>query len=189
MKIELSTNPSRSATRTLKAFSMTLVNLMLNKSFEQITVNEICDQSGYPRATFYNYFDDKYDLLNYFWQKLADEIRVDEYEQIPPEQLLEIFYNRIYNMCEKYENGIKHILKNNTPDSYFFSSLKLYIKSQIKTVLNHVPLRQENPVPKELMVEHYCNTVFMIFEWRFGKETDYDKAQTWQLVSYLLMNL
>jgi AcrR family transcriptional regulator len=38
--------------------------LMQHHLFEKITIKQICDQTGVIRATFYNYFDDKYDCLN-----------------------------------------------------------------------------------------------------------------------------
>ncbi|MEE8808138.1 MAG: TetR/AcrR family transcriptional regulator C-terminal domain-containing protein [Lactimicrobium sp.] len=39
--------------------------LMTRKLFEKITIKQICDETGVIRATFYNYFDDKYDCLNW----------------------------------------------------------------------------------------------------------------------------
>ncbi|NCB32750.1 MAG: TetR family transcriptional regulator [Erysipelotrichia bacterium] len=41
-----------------------LRELMLKKPIEKITIKQICDETGVIRATFYNYFDDKYDCLN-----------------------------------------------------------------------------------------------------------------------------
>ncbi|ETJ34337.1 hypothetical protein Q604_UNBC11238G0001, partial [human gut metagenome] len=35
------------------------------------TINELCEKANYPRATFYNYFDDINDLLNYCWPRIA----------------------------------------------------------------------------------------------------------------------
>ena len=48
--------------------------LLSEKSFEEITVRQLCEAAQYPRATFYNYFDDKYDLLGYCWQTLAEQV-------------------------------------------------------------------------------------------------------------------
>ena len=31
------------------------------------SVQKICDICNYPRSTFYNYFDDIYDLMDYCW--------------------------------------------------------------------------------------------------------------------------
>lgn len=39
--------------------------LMTRKLFEKITIKQICDETGVIRATFYNYFDDKYDCLSW----------------------------------------------------------------------------------------------------------------------------
>ena len=41
-----------------------LRELMVRSLFEKITIKQICDRAGVIRATFYNYFDDKYDCLN-----------------------------------------------------------------------------------------------------------------------------
>ncbi len=189
MKIDITTKPTRSARRVLSAFTTALFKLLLDKSFAQITVNEICDSSNYPRATFYNYFDDKYDLLNYFWQNIAQEIHVDDYAQIAPEELLSVFYDRIYDLCEKYGKEIKYIFKNNTSDSYFFVSFKVYMKSQIKNIFNYIPKRSDNPLPKELMAEHYCNTILMVLEWHFGEDHPVEKAETKNFMQYLLKEL
>ena len=41
-----------------------LRDLMQKQMFEKITIKQICDATGVIRATFYNYFEDKYDCLN-----------------------------------------------------------------------------------------------------------------------------
>ncbi len=40
--------------------------LLAEKSFEDITINEICELSNIRRATFYKHFSDKYAFLKYF---------------------------------------------------------------------------------------------------------------------------
>ncbi|MGM9941684.1 MAG: TetR/AcrR family transcriptional regulator C-terminal domain-containing protein [Bulleidia sp.] len=47
------------------ALSGSLRELMMKNLFEKITIKKICDHTGVIRATFYNYFDDKYDCLNW----------------------------------------------------------------------------------------------------------------------------
>lgn len=46
--------------------------------FEQITLTDICNASLISRSTFYRYFEDKYDLLNYCLKLLLDEIGLSE---------------------------------------------------------------------------------------------------------------
>ena len=45
----------------IKAFE----ELLQEKSFEEITINELCDQAQTRRATFYKHFSDKYDFFQF----------------------------------------------------------------------------------------------------------------------------
>jgi AcrR family transcriptional regulator len=55
-----------------------LRELMLKRVFEKITIKQICDETGVIRATFYNYFDDKYDCLNAIvYHDLVEEMMSD----------------------------------------------------------------------------------------------------------------
>jgi AcrR family transcriptional regulator len=50
--------------RTRKLLQQTLNDLMHEKSFAAITVQDIAERSTLNRATFYAHFEDKYDLLD-----------------------------------------------------------------------------------------------------------------------------
>ena len=43
-------------------------HLMLEKPFEKIRIQEICDCADLSRRTFYRYFKDKYDLLDWIYE-------------------------------------------------------------------------------------------------------------------------
>ena len=49
--------------KTKKVLYMALVDLMREKTFEEIKVSDICKEAHINRSTFYNNFNDKYDLL------------------------------------------------------------------------------------------------------------------------------
>ena len=53
--------------RTKKLLTDSLKNLLQEKSFDKITVNDICERAMVHRATFYNHFNDKTDLVNYIF--------------------------------------------------------------------------------------------------------------------------
>ncbi len=48
-----------------RALSRGMKTLMSQKAFDRITVSDICRASAVSRRTFYRYFQDKYDLLNF----------------------------------------------------------------------------------------------------------------------------
>ncbi|HZQ08381.1 MAG TPA: TetR/AcrR family transcriptional regulator [Anaerolineae bacterium] len=61
----------------LKAFG----ELLSEKSFESITVQEIADRATVNRATFYAHFEDKYTLLDESFAELVDQVL---YKKLPP---------------------------------------------------------------------------------------------------------
>mgnify|MGYP001008414262 CR=1 FL=1 len=50
-----------------------LIELSKIKSFEKITINDIVLNCSTTRQTFYNYFHDKYDVINFIYTKHADK--------------------------------------------------------------------------------------------------------------------
>ncbi len=56
--------------RTKENLVSAFESLIKKKSFENITINEICELAGIRRATFYKHFEDKYDFLRYFIKTL-----------------------------------------------------------------------------------------------------------------------
>ena len=51
--------------RSRQWLQQALQDLMMEKSFEAITVHDLAERAGVNRVTFYNHFSDKYALLGY----------------------------------------------------------------------------------------------------------------------------
>lgn len=49
--------------KTRNALYKTLLELMKEKSFEEIKVSDICEHALINRSTFYSHYEDKYELL------------------------------------------------------------------------------------------------------------------------------
>ena len=59
--------------RTRKLLQRALVELLADRDFNEITVQDIAERAEVNRATFYAHFDDKYDLLNQWVQERFQE--------------------------------------------------------------------------------------------------------------------
>lgn len=60
--------------KTKKSIYEGLLQLMKDKSFEEIKVSEICQAAIVNRSTFYDHFNDKYELLATLIQDLEEEL-------------------------------------------------------------------------------------------------------------------
>lgn len=58
---------------TRYVFAQSIKDLMYKQALDKITVTDIVRHSGLTRQTFYRYFKDKYDLVNWYFERLADK--------------------------------------------------------------------------------------------------------------------
>lgn len=59
--------------QTKYVFAQSVRDLMFKQPLDKITVTDIVKHSGMTRQTFYRNFKDKYDLVNWYFEKLADK--------------------------------------------------------------------------------------------------------------------
>ena len=104
MKFKLSDKASRFAKRALADFSERMIVMLLGMPLEEISVQKICDVCSYPRSTFYNYFDDIYDLMDYCW------IVIEKYLNVKGEQNTEQIFSLLYGYLDQYRPHIYRIL-------------------------------------------------------------------------------
>lgn len=60
--------------RTKNAIIDSFNYLIRTTDFEQITAQKIADVAGISKATFYRYFKDKYEVMNYNYKELLDRL-------------------------------------------------------------------------------------------------------------------
>ena len=63
---------------TKKAIEASLKNLLLKKPFDKITINDIAEDCGISRMTFYYHFKDIYDLVEWACEEDVKKILEDK---------------------------------------------------------------------------------------------------------------
>lgn len=189
MKYNLDNKTNRFAQRTLKAFSDTLFLQLKKKPFEEITVNELCTISNYPRATFYNYFEDIYDLLDYCWLSLSKVINLDDYKSMIPEERLFQIFERIFSFLNNNQEEILAISRWNMIDGTLSLSYQKYFRKQVQMIMESCTCTQRYPIPYEIIACHYSNTLLMLIEWCFFKNEKYTKEMANECLRYLLKEI
>ena len=186
MKYDLSKPFTRGTRRTLDTLSGEMFLLLAEKSFKTITVGEVCEHAQYPRATFYNYFDDKYDLLNYCWLSLAEKIGLSEYHHAPKNEMLYLFFDRIYAFTKQNSEQISRVLSHNPEVGYMFSSFRSFLNSQMRRIFRECPDALRQDIPNELLADHYSNTLFLVWQWSAVKHADCSKETAHAYLKQLL---
>ena len=79
-----------------KALAQSLKELVVRVPFEKITIKQIADGAGVIRVTFYNHFQDKYDLLAWIVKReILEPVRILISNQMYRETLILIFSNML----------------------------------------------------------------------------------------------
>ena len=187
MKFDMTRPLSRSAQRVVSAMSEALFLLLCRKRFEEVSVSEICDASGYPRATFYNYFEDKYDLLNMIWVYIEQILRAEDGESYSTAESFDVHFDRLYDMLASGEERLKDLLAHNKSDGYFVASLVIYLKKSIKKLLLARKAEEFTPIPIDMLTAHYANTLLLVFGYRFGGQSErITKEETKEYLIHLI---
>ena len=89
--------------------------LLSERSFENITVQEICEMADVKRATFYKHFDDKYAFLKYLVGSLRDTFDAKLPTSIKPDATADYYveYLRaIVNFLLENEAMVENIMES-----------------------------------------------------------------------------
>lgn len=185
MKFDSTKKQTKFAERALKDFAQTLFLTLRDKRLEKITVNELCEAANYPRATFYNYFDDIYDLLDYSWHRIAHDMVVDDYASLDPDERIFILFERSYDYFAGYRDNIADIMRHNPEDGAFAESLRRAIRKQVYSVIVSCPPSETYQLPDELMAEFYASTIQMVLGWCFLRKEHMEKDAALDALHYL----
>ncbi|KIL51399.1 hypothetical protein KP77_09110 [Jeotgalibacillus alimentarius] len=152
--------------RTRKLLFDSLIRL-LNKpgmTFEDVTVQQICEGAMVHRSTFYSHYTDKYDLFVRELGRLDDAL--NEIERI--ERLTKPF-----SIMQKldYLEELEHVFLANQNDTYLGNRLQQSLKNNIERDLTLLKEKADKlDVPLELYAEHHGSTVATLHMWWLRQE-------------------
>ncbi len=177
MKYDLSKKLTIGASRTLISLQQAMLTLLAEKSFEEIAVQALCEKSMLPRATFYNYFDDKYDLLEYCFMTLHKQIDSGYQEANNCEKRLNALLENFIDFFDQNLGIIQSILKNNHPNQYFINQIRFYLITNMMSAFKSSPNKHQFKIPQEMAAKLYSESVLIILEWKYLDKKECSKEQ------------
>ena len=160
---------------------------MKTKTFENIKVSEICDISMINRSTFYDHFNDKYELL----QSSMDSMRSELLDSIDVDQ-------KITNIRSYYllvlKGLLNHIDKNKT---YYSSIAKINNNSVARDMMTNALLDSlsieidkyyinRTSVPTKEIVLFYTSGIINIIINALCDPSHFDKEEIYTWIDMLL---
>lgn len=111
----------------------TFIQMLQSKTFDQITVTDLCEKAKMSRITFYAHYDDKYDLLEALMQDLL-EIAARDFARLQKLNNPEHDCNKTYtnvmdsilNLFVRYKDLLYHASQRRNPYLYYALYQRIY---------------------------------------------------------------
>lgn len=146
----------------INAFS----NLLLQKSFKDITVQNICDEAVIGRSTFYDHYYDKYDLLSKTVEEALTEFKghiQERFNLAYPGDFTKTCSN-IFSNFEKEKKLIRALLNVHTETINFYDEVKNILIEECYSYLKSNNFVSKYKIPNEFICRHYASYVLTSFE-------------------------
>jgi len=160
--------------RTYELLSQALMSLLPEKSFEEITVTDICERAMIHRTTFYKHFKDKYQLLDFCvkgmiscFEKEDDMPRPgrdmkDYYMDLIRRALIYIADNRDLLLTGIFRAG------NSSASPMFHRSICHLIETKL---IEYEGLGYHHTIPLPVIAEYYTGALISAAVWWLENDT------------------
>ena len=163
--------------KTKQIFIDVFCDLYSQKPIEKISIQEIAKKSGYNRSTFYQYFSDIYELLDYVETDLLNYIK----GELTKEEVSDASVQNVLHCFEKESHlSALYALFGDYGSARFLERLKREIPVD-KWALN---LPEDNAATPYL-IEFYISTALSLFRLWFRRQKDLTRDELFELVHSL----
>ena len=151
--------------RTLRLLTDALSELMGKKPFDDITVKEICALAMVPHSTFYNYFEDKFDLLHTLFDEFFDNFVQLNVGRDFNLQRIEDSLEKVMLFCLENKRFLQK-LRSADANGTFSQQLHDYMGKEICAKLRQLEeAGGQLRLPAELLAEYYAVNIVYLGKW------------------------
>lgn len=174
--------------RTLRLLTDAMSELLGKKPFDDITVKEICELAMVPHSTFYNYFEDKFDLLRALFDAFFENFVQLNIGQDFNLQSIEESLEKVMLFC--LENK-KFLLRLRSADANgtFSQQLHDYMAKEIFRKLQQLEeAGGELRLPAELLAEYYAVNIVYLGKWWLQRPSEIPMPELKKYLRLLFAN-
>lgn len=148
--------------KTYDALIHAFEELLQEKTFEQITVRELCDRARTRTATFYNHFSDKYDFFVFMIRQMRHEF-ADKAEFRSSVESPEAYYLEYIKMGFQFMEENQRMVSALASDNLLITMLNTASDEMVEALNNHIEKDRTNgirfPADDNIMTQIFIGTM------------------------------
>jgi AcrR family transcriptional regulator len=154
--------------KTYKALTETFLQMLSEKKFENITVNELCDRAMVRRATFYKHFADKVDFFGFVIRAKQAEFDAQirpQTDQTRPQS----FYLGIIQHALDFLNSNKKLVQKVLDSEMLPTVMDILFRQITLDITQKLEEDSENGVPlpasPQVMAQFFTGALLYTVKW------------------------
>jgi len=179
---EKKTKDDRRSRRTKHLLQHVLVQLLLDKRYDSITVQDILDRTDVGRSTFYAHFTDKEDLLLSSYQNvfrwLEKQIEQDETKRITPS--LDLFLH-----VQSHYKLYLALVRSRKTDLFYRQGQMFLCRIIEKRIDSRMDEKISIPIP--ILSNHLAGSLINLLRWWLENNMPYTAEKMDEIYNTLVM--
>ncbi len=172
--------------RTRHLLTGALIDLMVEKRYDTITVQHIIDRAGVGRSTFYSHYRDKDDLLLSGFETMLKEfsafITMDDSGELQITSALELFKH-----VQENHHRFRALTRGRVIDMLFEKG-QVYWSARFEAQFKHVlPDSRDHKVPLPVVSNYVAGTFLTLLKWWLNNDMVYSPEQMDQMFRALVI--
>lgn len=178
--------PDRRARKTRRLLSDALIQLILEKRYDSITIQDVIDRADVGRSTFYAHFRDKDDLFLSGWEQLLDAF-VAHIRWSEAGSSLFIPVEGLFAHIKDFHRFYLALVKSRKTDLIFKTGLE-YMSKAIEDSLAAFLEEQAPPsTPPPVIASYIAAEVFGLLRWWVDHNMPYSPRRMSQMFHHLVV--
>ncbi len=167
--------PDRRIQRTRELLLNSLIELILDRGYEAITVQDIIDRANVGRSTFYSHFRDKEDLLLSGFERLQG-VFDDFHAQASGDKSNWGFSLALFQHAEEQRLVFKALLGEKA-GAVVLKNIEKALAAYLKEHFQKVFPKKKPPLPLEIFVQYLVSAFLGLLTWWLNNDAPYSAAQ------------
>lgn len=174
--------------KTKRLLYATLLELMKEKTFEEIKVSDICNKALVNRSTFYSHYQDKYDLFSELVMDIKNVLAIELSKNKKINSVKEYYIEMMSIFIDYIENNkdiYKAILVNNKNSITMDIVYDVMNEDIHKHIAEFGNIMNKN-IPIEIIIRFYLGGVFNVGMQLLNDSYNYSKEDVIKYMSLLI---
>lgn len=161
--------------KTHMALSKAFLEMLKEKRFEEITINELCERAMVRRATFYKHFADKYEFFSFFVNEIQKQFEAENLAlqtEINPRTYCLSMTRKLVEFLVANSDVVNCIINSNMA-SVLLDLLSEQISATLKSHLKEsIELGYQLPASPDILATFYAGGLLRVLHrWLTQKRT------------------